>query len=43
MYKLATLCISPIQNEAGRIGLDGAVCDGYYKIRELLYDQFAIC
>lgn len=31
------------RNEAGRIGLDGAVCDEYYKIRELLYDQFAIC
>ncbi|XP_028396324.1 LOW QUALITY PROTEIN: cleavage and polyadenylation specificity factor subunit 2-like [Dendronephthya gigantea] len=31
------------RNEAGRIGLDGAVCDDYYKIRELLYEQFAIC
>lgn len=35
--------IAITRNEAGRIGLDGAVCDEYYKIRELLYDQFAIC
>lgn len=31
------------RNEAGRIGVDGAVCDEYYRIRELLYEQFAIC
>ena len=30
------------QNETGRVGLEGAVCDDYYKIRELLYEQYAV-
>ena len=30
------------QNETGRVGLEGAVCDDYYKIRELLYQQYAV-
>ncbi|XP_046847920.1 cleavage and polyadenylation specificity factor subunit 2-like [Xenia sp. Carnegie-2017] len=35
--------IAITRNEAGRIGLDGAICDEYYVIRQMLYDQFAIC
>ena len=31
-----------LQNESGRVGLEGAVCDDYYKIRDLLYEQYAI-
>lgn len=30
------------RNETGRVGLEGAVCDDYYKIRELLYEQYAV-
>lgn len=30
------------RNEAGRINLEGCLCDDYYKIRELLYEQYAI-
>lgn len=30
------------RNEAGRIQLEGALCDDYFKIRELLYSQYAI-
>jgi hypothetical protein len=35
------LCVG-FQNETGRVGLEGAVCDDYYRIRDLLYDQYAI-
>lgn len=31
-----------VQTEAGRIGLEGCLCDDYYKIRELLYQQYAV-
>ena len=34
--------ILSFQNETGRVGLEGAVCDDYYKIRELLYEQYAV-
>ncbi|XP_071079968.1 cleavage and polyadenylation specificity factor subunit 2-like [Haliotis cracherodii] len=30
------------RNEAGRIQLEGALCDDYYVIRDLLYQQYAI-
>ncbi|CAJ1077110.1 cleavage and polyadenylation specificity factor subunit 2 [Xyrichtys novacula] len=30
------------RTEAGRIGLEGCLCDDYYKIRELLYQQYAV-
>jgi len=30
------------QNETGRLQLEGCVCDDYYRVRELLYEQFAI-
>jgi len=30
------------RNEAGRIILEGAVCDDYYKVREMLYEQYAV-
>uniref|UniRef100_A0AAY4DKG2 Cleavage and polyadenylation specificity factor subunit 2 n=1 Tax=Denticeps clupeoides TaxID=299321 RepID=A0AAY4DKG2_9TELE len=30
------------RTEAGRIGLEGCQCDDYYKIRELLYQQYAV-
>jgi len=26
----------------GKIGLEGVLCEDYYKVRQLLYDQFAI-
>ena len=31
-----------LQMEGGRISLEGTVCEDYYKIRQLLYTQFAI-
>lgn len=37
----ACLC-SRVQTEAGRIGLEGCLCEDYYKIRELLYQQYAV-
>lgn len=30
------------RTEGGKIGIEGCVCDDYYKVRQLLYDQFAI-
>ncbi|XP_041353692.1 cleavage and polyadenylation specificity factor subunit 2-like [Gigantopelta aegis] len=30
------------RNEAGRIQLEGTLCDDYYRIREILYQQYAI-
>lgn len=30
------------RTEAGRIGLEGCLCDDYYKIRDLLYQQYAV-
>ena len=30
------------RNEAGRIHLEGTLCDDYFKVRELLYEQYAI-
>ena len=30
------------QNEAGKITLEGALSDTYYKVRRILYDQYAI-
>lgn len=30
------------QPESSRICIEGAVCEEYYRVRELLYDQFAI-
>ncbi|KAL5463818.1 hypothetical protein EMCRGX_G032755 [Ephydatia muelleri] len=30
------------KTEGGGIGLEGLVCEDYYKIRQLLYDQFAV-
>jgi cleavage and polyadenylation specificity factor subunit 2 len=30
------------RNEAGRLQLEGCVSDDYYRVRELLYEQFAI-
>lgn len=37
----ALLC-SLVQTEAGRISLEGCLCEDYYKIRELLYQQYAV-
>jgi len=34
--------ILTFQNETGRLQLEGCVCDDYYRVRELLYEQFAI-
>lgn len=30
------------RTEAGRISLEGCLCEDYYKIRELLYQQYAV-
>lgn len=30
------------RTEAGRIGLEGSICEDYYRIRQLLYEQYAI-
>ena len=30
------------RNEAGRIHLEGTVCEDYFKVRELLYQQYAV-
>lgn len=30
------------RTETGRIGLEGCLCEDYYKIRDLLYEQYAI-
>jgi len=30
------------RNEAGKITLEGALSDTYYKVRRILYDQYAI-
>ncbi|KAG8547375.1 hypothetical protein GDO81_028494 [Engystomops pustulosus] len=30
------------RTETGRIGLEGCICEDFYKIRELLYSQYAI-
>uniref|UniRef100_UPI00358E8751 cleavage and polyadenylation specificity factor subunit 2 n=1 Tax=Myxine glutinosa TaxID=7769 RepID=UPI00358E8751 len=30
------------RTEAGKIGLEGCVCEDYYKVRDLLYRQYAI-
>ena len=30
------------RNEAGRINLEGTICEDYFKVRKLLYDQYAI-
>lgn len=32
----------PSQADGGRIRLEGTVCEEYYKVRQLLYEQFAI-
>ena len=34
-------CLS-FQNEAGRMQLEGCLCEEYYRIRKLLYGQYAI-
>lgn len=30
------------QNEAGRMQLEGAISKDYFKVRDLLYNQYAI-
>lgn len=30
------------RNEAGRINIEGCLCDDYFKVREILYQQYAI-
>ena len=42
LFPLLQVSFSFLQNETGRVGLEGAVCDDYYKIRELLYEQYAV-
>ena len=41
---LDLLCLSHVylQAEGGKISLEGTVCEDYYKVRHLLYEQFAI-
>lgn len=31
-----------VQTEAGRISLEGCLCEDYFRIRELLYQQYAV-
>jgi hypothetical protein len=31
-----------LQHEAGRVILEGCLSDDYYRVRELLYEQYAI-
>ena len=31
-----------LQNEAGRIQLEGTICEDFFKIRQILYNQYAI-
>lgn len=35
-------CVAIRRNEAGRISFEGTLCDDYFKIRDLLYGQYAI-
>jgi hypothetical protein len=44
MFYLCYLCqhFVQFQYEAGRMQLEGAMCEEYFKIRELLYNQYAI-
>ena len=35
-------CFSCPQGENGELCLEGAVCEDYYTVRQLLYEQFAI-
>ena len=30
------------RHESGRVTIEGCVCDEYYQVRELLYEQYAI-
>lgn len=30
------------RNEAGRLNIEGCACDDYYRIRDLIYKQYAI-
>lgn len=41
-YALLILFVVWFQNEAGRLQLEGCLSDEYYKVRDLLYQQFAI-
>lgn len=34
--------VSVRRNEAGRFHVEGCACEDYYKIREMIYSQFAI-
>ena len=31
-----------VQTDKGKIGIEGSICNDYYHIRKLLYEQFAI-
>jgi cleavage and polyadenylation specificity factor subunit 2 len=35
-------CVAVRKGEGGKIRLEGTVCDEYYQVRKLLYEQFAI-
>ncbi|NXW47249.1 CPSF2 factor, partial [Nyctiprogne leucopyga] len=34
--------LHPLTTETGRIGLEGCLCQDFYRIRDLLYEQYAI-
>ena len=40
LYVCDKVCVR--RNEAGRINLEGTICEDYFKVRKLLYDQYAI-
>lgn len=45
-FALGVLVVNDVvairRNESGRIELEGCLCPEYYRVRELLYDQYAI-
>ena len=38
LYVFFWFCVQ----ESGRIQVEGTLCDDYFKVRELLYEQYAI-
>lgn len=40
LYVNNKVCVR--KNEAGRINLEGTICEDYFKVRQLLYEQYAI-
>lgn len=41
-YSLEFLQMAFVFQESGRIQVEGTLCPDYFKVRELLYEQYAI-